>query len=205
MQPAHLICMRLASMLQGALGDTGTGIPCFYRIKDRANILSCLFISKTSRSTPESCQRVPTKWFPGWFYGLLCNKNTSVLSNRVCRKNNKNTWQEKPVSDWSFTGLRGRCDAEVLSHVTWVPPSGGNRYSTILDNYFLVFLGGRFNKKDFFTGCNDKKVSWPISFICHSLHIFVEWMNISFNCSTGSVKVDSPAGNALETPIKQWV
>lgn len=26
----HLICMRLASMLQGALGVTGTGMPCFY-------------------------------------------------------------------------------------------------------------------------------------------------------------------------------
>lgn len=28
--PTHLICMRLASMLQGARGVTGTGMPCFY-------------------------------------------------------------------------------------------------------------------------------------------------------------------------------
>lgn len=26
----YLICMRLASMLQGDLGVTGTGMPCFY-------------------------------------------------------------------------------------------------------------------------------------------------------------------------------
>lgn len=39
MQAAHLICIRLASMLQGALGVTGTGIPCFYSMKDRADVL----------------------------------------------------------------------------------------------------------------------------------------------------------------------
>lgn len=36
---AHLICMRLASMLQGALGVTGTGMPCFYNLTDKAVIL----------------------------------------------------------------------------------------------------------------------------------------------------------------------
>lgn len=30
--PAHLICMRLASMLQGARGVTGTGMPCSYSL-----------------------------------------------------------------------------------------------------------------------------------------------------------------------------
>lgn len=30
---AHLMCMRFSSMLQGALGVTGTGMPCFCREK----------------------------------------------------------------------------------------------------------------------------------------------------------------------------
>lgn len=143
MQPAHLICMRLASMLQGALGDTGTGIPCFYRIKDRADMLCCLFISKTSHSAPESCQPVTRRWFPDWFYGMPCNKNTFVPSNGVCSKNNKIIWQEKPVLDWSFTGLRGRHEAEVLSHATRAPSSGEKRVlSDIRLNYFIAVLGG---------------------------------------------------------------
>ena len=133
----HLMCMRLASMLQGARGVTGTGMPCFYSF-DRESSCYDAGLGFTCKIQHKSCTCLCTKFWMhgaeqtisrGWFMTCCVTIIHPFLHAAFVFKIPWWKEQKQPTTKDIIAMFKWKVNNSVFEHVCDLtsPPQAGKR------------------------------------------------------------------------------